>query len=404
MQPAATEMAAPPCKLHSVQSARAIAALLVVLHHISLRFEQRVAGINFLSIFDHFGFAGVDLFFVISGLIMVVTCHHHFGSGAAMLTFLWRRATRIYPLYWIFTIVQLAAILLIPSATGRAISAQSIVASFLLLPQTVYPILAPGWTLVYELFFYLVFSLLFFIPRRFSVHFLLAWGIVTIALYWMQTTEGLSSTTDLLQLPIYASPLTLEFLCGCFVGFLYKLQVTRFTLASLVIGTIWFAGGWVLVESWTNASAEFGLTRVMVFGIASTLILYGLVASETSSVDNKISCWVANRGLIAIGDASYSLYLSHLLMINLFVIIWSRFSFQGWITQSLFETVVFLICIAFSIATYRAIERPMLDWLRRRQQPQVSSPESLAIDLPVAIETSTEDDHSATAKRSIAGR
>jgi peptidoglycan/LPS O-acetylase OafA/YrhL len=357
-------MTAPPSKLQSVQAARGIAALLVVMHHISLRFEQRVDETNFLGIFDRFGFAGVDLFFVISGLIMVVTCHHQFGRGAAMLPFLWRRATRIYPLYWIFTLVQLSVIVMIPSVTDRIITTGSIIASFLLLPQSVYPILAPGWTLVYEMFFYLVFSVLFFIPKRFSAYFLVVWGTMTIGLYMLQMPEGLSNTTDLLQLPLYASPMTLEFLAGCLVGYLYVHQVKRFAAISLALGTIWFLGGWVLVEALTDASAEFGLTRVIVFGTSSAMILYGSITLQRIDF---------NRWLVAIGDASYSLYLSHLLVIGAFAIIWSRVHLQGIVIQALFEAVMLVACVGFAFFTYRTIELPMLNRMRRKKTTDEST-------------------------------
>lgn len=214
----APEMTSSPKTLRSIQTARAIAALLVVLHHLSLRFEQRVGGFNFLSVFDHFGFAGVDLFFVISGLIMVITCQQHFRHLTAAPPFLWRRVTRIVPLYWLFTFIQLLAMAIIPSATVRDFSARDIVASLLIVPQSVYPILAPGWTLTYEMFFYIVFALLFCIPKRFATLFLTAWGLITLSLYALQNTSGLSDTTDLLQLPIYGSPMTLEFLAGCLIG------------------------------------------------------------------------------------------------------------------------------------------------------------------------------------------
>ncbi len=362
--PVKSEMPLPPSKLYGIQAARGIAALLVVMHHISLLFEQRVAETNFLGIFDRFGFAGVDLFFVISGLIMVVTSRHHFGCGAAMLPFLWRRATRIYPLYWIFTTVQLSAMLTIPSVTDRIITAGNIIASFLLLPQSVYPILAPGWTLVYEMFFYLGFSALFLIPKRFSSQFLVVWGAITIGLYMLQTTEGLSNTTDLLKLPIYASPMTLEFLAGCLIGHLYIHRIKRFAAMSLAIGTIWFAGGWVLVEALTDASAEFGLTRVIVFGTASAWIVYGLVALQRNDF---------NRWLVAIGDASYSLYLSHLLVIGAFAIVWSRLSLQGIVVQALFEVVMFVTCIGFAIVAYRAVELPLLNRMRRKQRTDESA-------------------------------
>lgn len=290
-----------------------------------------------------------------------------------MLPFLWRRATRIYPLYWIFTIIQLSAILLIPSVTDRVITTENIVASFLLLPQTVYPILAPGWTLVYEMFFYLVFALLFFIPKRFSLHFLSAWAGVTICLYAIQTTDGMSNTTDLLQLPIYASPMNLEFLAGCLVGFASTNRINRLGTVSLVIGTLWFLSGSILVKSLTDASAEFGFTRVIVFGIASALILYGLVTLEQNGVDNNKHPGVIGGWLIAVGDASYSLYLSHLLVINVFAMIWARLSLQGLVVQALFEIAMLVTCISSAIITYRVVELPLLDRMRDRHRKSDST-------------------------------
>jgi peptidoglycan/LPS O-acetylase OafA/YrhL len=235
----------------------------------------------------------------------------------------------------------------------------------LLLPQNGYPILAPGWTLVYEIFFYLVFSILFFIPKRFCAHFLIGWGVLTIALYTTQNTDGMSNTNDLVQLPIYASPMTLEFLAGCLVGFLYNRRVKRFGKAFLAIGTVLFvAGGW-MVESYTDLSTEFGLTRVLVFGTASALVLYGFLAAEQNGNDKKLNRWITNKTLVNIGDASYSLYLSHLLVINAFAIIWSRIAVNHWYIQAFYELVVLTSCIGFAIITFNSIERPILARLRR---------------------------------------
>lgn len=351
-------------QLRSIQSGRAIAALLVVLHHLSLRVEQRTGGLNFLAPFDHFGFAGVDLFFVISGLIMVVTCQHHFGRFAAAPQFLWRRITRIYPLYWIFTSIQLALLIAIPTATDRSISLQNAVASFLLFPQSVYPILAPGWTLIYEMFFYILFAFLFFIPKRFASFFLFTWAVFTLVIYSFQETSGLKDTTDLLQLPVYGSPMTLEFLAGCLIGALYKSQVHDYARLSLSIGLVWFLCGWFVIESLTGYSAEFGLARVLAFGTASAFILYGLISIEATGASGSLARSIAHPWLVKLGDASYSLYLSHLLVINALAIVWKKLAINHSAAQLIYEAVILISCILFALYTYRMIERPILHWLR----------------------------------------
>lgn len=358
-------MPAVTAKLTSIQSARGIAALLVVLHHVSLRFEQRTDGPNFLGIFDHFGFAGVDLFFVISGLIMMITCHQHFGGGVGAASFLWRRATRIYPLYWVFTFAQIAAMMAFPTGTDRSLSATSVINSLLLLPQADYPILAQGWTLVYEMFFYLVFAFLFFVPGRFTHHFLIGWSLMVVVAYILAPTAGMTDTNDLVTLSVHASPMTLEFIAGCWVGWLYTRKVDRFAKSSLAIGTMAFLTGWMLVDSYTNLSAEFGLTRVIVFGGASVLVLYGLVANEQVGVSTRPKRLITNRILVAMGDASYSLYLSHLLVINVFLVIWSRLGVSQPLVQAIYVAAMVVTCVSFSLATYRFIERPLLNSLRR---------------------------------------
>jgi len=215
------------------------------------------------------------------------------------------------------------------------------------------------------MFFYLVFALLFIVPPRFTIHVLSIWGLATVSVYAFQATDGMSTTTDLLSLPLYGSPMTLEFIAGCVIGLFYNNGVTRFAKTSLVMGAAWFAGGWVIVESITTTSAEFGMTRVLVFGVASTLILYGLLAHEKHTFHPSIRRGIFGRGLMAIGDASYSLYLSHLLVINFFAIVWQQLAINGWVSQLLFESMILVTCIGFAIATYRFIEQPILNRMRR---------------------------------------
>src|SRR5688572_1031667 len=159
-------------KLYSVQALRAIAALMVLLYHLvnTGAFGWKSADGNLIqpaALISAIGFAGVDLFFVISGLVMTVTCYDRFGRRGQWAPFLARRLIRIYPLYWLVSLGVLAICWLWPELAARdKFSRPTLLKSFLLWPQVEYPIVAVGWTLTYELFFYLVFAGLLLLPRR----------------------------------------------------------------------------------------------------------------------------------------------------------------------------------------------------------------------------------------------
>ena len=110
--------------------------------------------------------SGVDLFFVISGFVMVTITGNQFQRAGFVREFLFHRITRIYPLYWLFTLLALAVLLARPDMLKRSFEAQELVRSVLLLPQDGLPLLMVGWTLIHEMYFYIVFSLLLVSERR----------------------------------------------------------------------------------------------------------------------------------------------------------------------------------------------------------------------------------------------
>jgi peptidoglycan/LPS O-acetylase OafA/YrhL len=210
---------APTFRLDSLQLLRAVAALLVLLYHLATMgvygwIAADGSPLLPLGFFAAIGFAGVDLFFVISGVVMVVTCFDRFGQPGEAIAFLKRRIVRIYPLYWIVTAAVLALCWLRPELAARdKTGAAAILASLVLWPQTDFPIVAVGWTLVYEMYFYLVFAVIIAAPRRMLPPLLAAWAAATVALLamWESPDRPLTAQGYLL-LPPFASPLVLEFI------------------------------------------------------------------------------------------------------------------------------------------------------------------------------------------------
>src|SRR5579863_980395 len=142
-------------EIFAIQYLRGMAAVIVVLHHI---FSTR--GLEYLFL-PWFGGFGVDIFFVISGFIMWQTTA---AVEIGPVEFWRRRIIRIVPLYWIFLTVLLIAASLLPSVLyTTVINPESTIKSFLFVPyyhesqKIIAPILIPGWSLNYEMFFYFLF-------------------------------------------------------------------------------------------------------------------------------------------------------------------------------------------------------------------------------------------------------
>src|SRR5215467_2504234 len=146
----------------AIQFLRALAAAAVVAFHVRFDFVNNVSPPGFLPAAFNLGAAGVDLFFVISGFVMVYSSESLFGRPNAPATFLLRRIVRIVPLYWLMTSVMLAYVLARGFGPSDA-SPQLALASYFFIPYrrpsgAMDPLYGIGWTLNYEMFFYVVFA------------------------------------------------------------------------------------------------------------------------------------------------------------------------------------------------------------------------------------------------------
>lgn len=212
-------------QLHSIQFLRFVAAAFVVLDHVLDNFGGPIAQIRL-----GFGTLGVHLFFVISGLIMVYSSFDN--GGAKKLSpgkFLWRRATRIYPTYWLYTAAYIAFLgALVPSHLSATLA---------LLPGYSSDIIGPGWTLGYEIYFYICFALALMFPGMFGVAVLTVWFFASISVRWLVDAHG--RVVDVLF-----GSLLIDFLLGVAIGVAVTLKV-RATAAQcsvlLTVGSTWVA-------------------------------------------------------------------------------------------------------------------------------------------------------------------
>lgn len=363
---------------------RAVAALLVLLYHLATATpfaanrEDRAFGLV-ASACRAVGFAGVDLFFVISGVVMAATCYERFGRRDESRRFLLRRLVRIYPLYWTATAVVLAIALAAPQLTAREpFTLAQIAKSIVLWPQTHFPVVAVGWTLTYEMFFYLVFAALLVVPRRTAALLLVLWAVVTIALYPVSDLPNRPMTAQgYLALSVYASPLVLEFIAGCAIGRAARRQAMPVAALTLLVGVtvLVAAGGFVGVTY--PAQAQYGALRVVTFGGAAALIAYGAVGLELAG-RLRIPRWV-----VFWGDASYATYLTHVYVILLVARFWPRPTADGslgWLAA----LSCLAVCSAVAATVHIWFERPLHRRLITALSSAARPPKSHAPTNPLA--------------------
>jgi exopolysaccharide production protein ExoZ len=290
-------------KLLNVQALRAIAALSVVFCHLGSADgleEKYLQGRTLMRFYATPGQMGVDLFFVISGFIMTVTTWNLVTSRATSRKFFVRRVKRIYPIYWVLTAPVLAIWLFNSDLVnpGAAHASQPI-QSLLLLPQAGDPFIAAGWTLVFEMYFYAVFSLVLLAPRRFIPWIVGAWATVTLVFgifFYLQW--------HLPVVYVVSNPMVLEFVFGIVVGYVIMQRRKFPALPTLLLGTVALITAMVLI----GRKGDIGLDswqRMAFAGIPCAFILAGAVGLERSKR------FVAPHIMQVLGDSSYAIYLVH---------------------------------------------------------------------------------------------
>jgi exopolysaccharide production protein ExoZ len=290
-------------KLLTLQVARGVAANLVVISHLSV-VDAKYAG-GAIPHFAFYGIAGVDLFFVLSGFVMVAIA----GRDISAEQFLWRRAVRIYPTYWLVSLVVLGVSLVFPAIVNSSIQGPiSTWRSLLLIPQETLPLLAVGWTLIHEMYFYLVFALILFL-RVPVLSGLAMWCAILVLCAVLMPLSYIATSPALLVL---TSPLTAEFMIGAVAGVLYRNGAARWALSAGTAGLLAIAVAIVFAAPALSLvrNTHLDAWRVFLFGVPAGLIVYALAAWELRTTPQPPSI------LVALGDWSYATYLVHVLVLS----------------------------------------------------------------------------------------
>jgi peptidoglycan/LPS O-acetylase OafA/YrhL len=377
VHPAGAITAQPAATLWTVQVMRGVAALMVVIGHGQSAVALVVVsgGGRFTrSALIPWG-AGVDMFFVISGFIMVHASTRSFGRAGARIDFLKRRLIRIVPLYWAVTTVFLALLAAAAMKGGdRFPSSVAILASYAFIPADTYrdgrlfPIFDLGWTLNYEMFFYAMFFLVVGWPRARA---LAAIGMVlAVGVAAGLTLSGPSPAW------FWTRPILLDFGLGVLVGALVAGGMTlpspvRLLAALLGVGLLVADPGHVF-DGPIGTTVDNGWPRVVWAGLPIAVILTAALSGPEPRLPRS------GIPFTRVGDASYSLYLFHPFALIALEKLAQKLpavrEAPGWLL--LLATVSTALAIA--LAAHRWFERPVTTALAGLLMPFRPRPRAIA--------------------------
>lgn len=323
---------------------RGVAALAVVCGHaMTMRFgmgisiEGGLAGLYLLQ-------GGVDVFFVISGFIIATSADEigaKFGRRGA-LEFSFRRAIRLYPMYWLVLVAAIISshwIEIFPRSAGLS----EVITWKHLLSLTVDNwYVPPAWSLCYELYFYAAVALVIAItPWRVTETLL---GLLAMVVFGDIIGINLS---------IYGNPIVLEFGLGVVIAFTTRRNIFGRPLpfSCVTIAVPFFVVGWYAF----CVGASNGGIRLLTFGLGSGLLIYAALSAEANGA--RFPRWMQWLGAI-----SYSLYITHHLLLT-----WLALYNPTWLPGPLQMIAWVVIAIALSGLLYRWIEKPLLRAMRNQK-------------------------------------
>lgn len=325
--------------IHSIQSLRAVAASLVALFHTQQAFSLEISRPLFgaETYLFAFGAVGVHIFFVISGLIMVMTATRP-NEPFRAATFFQRRFLRIYPIYWLCALAYLGFHAVF--GPPYVITAGEALRALALWPVDSPRIIGPAWTLSYEMFFYICFGL--------AMTLSLNRGLIALAVaFCLAIGIGAFVPGKGPVLLLATNTLLLEFLAGAGIGWLS------------VTGRLPSGAGPVLTllgVALFGAGIAIGYERLpsaIMWGVPSALLVLGIITWERDKGAHPIV-----RHLGKLGDASYVLYLIHILVITMGLGLAVSLSLRP--APPLAALLVLVTAIILAELIHRGVEKPMM--------------------------------------------
>jgi exopolysaccharide production protein ExoZ len=331
-----------------LQWLRALAATEVAIVHSDL-LTKHFSDFRLVAApwYNPVGGAGVELFFILSGYIICMRAPYHATAGSFILS----RIRRLYPLYWVFTSLVLLTYFVNPDwrLNNFHLSLTSIAQSYLILPQWNFPLLGVGWTLEHEMIFYWLVTL---VMLRWSMT-----GMARLAIAWLLTAcgflgclQGPEPGWGLWPFHIF-SPYMFAF------GFGWLLCCTEEMARPARIGHL--AAFWIVAGAAYLVGDAFGDRLVLRIALTG-LIFYGFIACREAFTQDTL----LNRVALKVGDASFSIYLSHWFVLSAMGKLLGIIDPPAYAAEPIRLAGV-AIAVAIGIWLYTILEKPLDLWLRR---------------------------------------
>jgi peptidoglycan/LPS O-acetylase OafA/YrhL len=348
----------------SLQAGRSIAAILVVLFHLGGAIAaEKYFGIREFYIPFSFGSAGVQFFFVLSGFIILNAHRGDISRPTQLGGYISKRLIRIYPTYIIIFLFVYCLAIASPALRNTVPhDAIVILKSILLIPQDIsviggsgVPVLGVAWTLQYEMLFYFFFA--FWILNKWLLAIIISILLyIYIVYYW-----GLQSYfpySFIFQQHIFL------FVMGMLVSFICNSENINLSanvaILYAIMGFVIFS--FIALDK-VMSLGVFKEWDKLLYGVASSLIIFGLVKAEDKDIIIG-----GHRWMQILGDSSYALYLIHFPLISILC----KFSLSihlnklGVYGAAISYATIFSLCLVFSVAFFLWIEKPLIRFLRNR--------------------------------------
>lgn len=350
-------------KIESIQALRALAAFLVVFLHAQhqiLGYKDRGAQDAFLNSNPTillFGEVGVDIFFVISGVVMTLTVWNLFSSPKQVGVFLKKRAIRIFPVYWFYLsiLVILHAFFAQYMTYQPVFNPEKALTSAFLIPYkgeagTAFHqhfTLGVAWSLSFEVYFYFLVAGCLFLPRKFF--FPIVSVVLIGGMYFLKPYTPIHPIFF-----IFSGHVLIEFLYGIIIGYALKKKrcapAPLALLLTLVAPMLLFMG----------KSGYFSLQYGMSIGIAAAMLVFGVVSLEQAEKLRIPSV------LTKLGDSSYTLYLCHGFVLLCLGKPLSMVGLLPVIPADILIMIMTAVCLPTGYLAYLLVEKPLTAFLNKK--------------------------------------
>lgn len=351
-------------RFQSVQIMRAVAVLMVMIHHIGNISNAPQVVRDAIPGALYFGYAGVDLFFVISGFIIShVTRRPNLEAGEFMA----KRVVRILPMYWGITLLLAAVALLKPGMVpvrGEEFL-RYLSESMALIPTPVRPLLGVGWTLQHEFIFYIIVAALMLVGRRsWLLPVLLTLTLGGLALYLVPPSDRI---WDWKLLSLF----NFQFALGVLLYRIHGRGANTLAGPLLIAGALIFIVTSAICASYLPTDREvpvvtrgiFGVVRAFGFGSGAFLIIWGALKLELGGLPARMHVGLmgqTGKALLLIGDASFVLYLIHNIAYEVVAIATGGVPVTIAFVPIAIATIVVVLLVG--VAVHLIAEKPFVRW------------------------------------------